>query len=337
MTLQVREWGTTADGRVASRIDVETDGLRASLTDYGARLLELDVPDAAGRVVDVVLGYDDLAAYESRTPYVGATCGRYGNRIRAGRFRLGATTHQLDINEPPNHLHGGSRGFDRLVWDFEVDEASESITFRVESPDGDQGYPGTLAATTTYRFDGSVLAIEMTAVTDRPTVVNLVHHSYWNLAGHGSGPIIDHELEIAADEYTAVDDRLIPTGELRPVDGTPFDFRSSRPIGSAVGYDHNWVLSRSTAPLHRAAMLRDPGSGRVLTLETTEPGIQFYAGAGLPNGLIGKGGVRYGPNAGLALETQRFPDSPNHDHFPDATLLPGDLYRHRLVLSFTND
>jgi len=336
MELQVREWGTTEDGRTASRIDVVSDTLTAVLTDYGARLVELHVPDASGSTADVVLGYDDLAAYESATPYVGATCGRYGNRIGAGSFRLGEVTHRLDINEAPNHLHGGRRGFDRLIWDLDVDETAGTITFSLESPDGDQGYPGTVLATTTYRFEGPVVTIEMTAVTDRTTIVNLVHHSYWNLGGHASGPVVDHELQIEADHYTPVDDELIPTGELSVVDGTPFDFRTRRPIGDAVAYDHNWVLRTGAAPVRRAAILRDPGSGRMLTVETTEPGLQFYAGGGLPADLVAKGGGRYGPNAGLALETQRFPDSPNHDGFPDATLVPGDRYRHELVLAFTN-
>ena len=337
MAMEISDYGAMSDGRETTRIDVDNGTLRAALSDYGARLVELHVPDRAGRHADVVLGYDDLGGYERDPAYLGATCGRYGNRIRGGRFTLDGVTHQLDVNEPPNQLHGGSRGFDRLVWSFAVDESSGAISFSVESPDGDQGFPGAVRATTSYRFDGPALHIEMTAVADAPTIVNLVHHSYWNLGGHDRGTVLDHLLMIDADSYTPVDDERLPTGEIRPVDATSFDFRDRRPIGAEVAYDHNWVLVGPSGIRRRAAVVADPGSGRMMTLETTEPGLQFYAGAHLPDDLVGKAGAVYGPNSGLALESQKFPDSPNHTNFPDVGLAPGDRYRHEMLFTFSND
>ena len=334
-----------SDGRnvlASTLLEVETGELRASLCDYGARLVSLEVPGRDGQVADVVLGFDEVANYVADPMYLGATCGRYGNRIRRGQFTIDQTGYEVDLNEPPNHLHGGRRGFDRALWSVEVDEGAGEVVFALESPDGDQGYPGTLRATTTYRFDGARVTIEMRAETDAPTIVNLVNHTYWNLAGHASGSVLGHELAIEADTYTPVDEENIPTGELVGVEGTPFDFRRSRMIGAEVSYDHNWVLRSSPdadadvrGGLRRAAIVRDPGSGRVMQLDTTAPGLQFYGGAALGGGPQGKGGVVYGPSAGLALESQVWPDSPNHAHFPDPTLRPGTTYSHDMVLTFS--
>ncbi len=337
MNVEIEPFGVTSRGEEVLRVDVDNDTLRASLINYGARLVELHVPAADGQTADVVLGHDDLDSYERGSAYLGATCGRYGNRIRGGRFGLDGVEHQVDLNEHGNHLHGGSRGFDRLVWSVEADESTGTVTFSVESPDGDQGYPGSLRASTTYGFDGSVLRIRMGAVADAPTVVNLVHHSYWNLAGHDQGPVFDHELMIDADSYTPVDDELLPTGEVRRVDGSPFDFRQRRPIGAAVDLDHNWVLRGPSDSRHAAAVIRDPSSGRVMTLETTEPGLQVYTGRGLGAEPTGKAGTLYGPCAGVALESQHWPDSPNFEHFPDTILRPGQRYRHHYVITFTTD
>ena len=335
--VDIGSFGATVGGAEVLRVEVDNGTLRGTLTNYGARLVELHVPDGAGRSADVVLGHDDVGGYERGSAYLGATCGRYGNRIRGGRFTLDGVEHQLDVNENGNQLHGGSRGFDRLVWSVVTDESTGTVTFSVDSPDGDQGYPGSLRATTTYEFDASVLRIRMTAVADAATIVNLVHHTYWNLAGHDHRSVLDHELMIAADSYTPVDHELLPTGEIRSVDGTRFDFREARPIGRGAGLDHNWVLRGPVGSLHPAAVLRDPSSGRVMTLETSEPGLQVYTGQGLGAELVGKSGSTYRAFSGVAMESQRWPDSPNLEHFSETWLRPGQQYRHELVASFTTD
>lgn len=335
MRLEIEPFGVTSRGEGVSRVRFDNGTLRGSLISFGARLVELYVPDAEGRSADVVLGHDDIGGYEHGPGYLGATCGRYGNRIRRGRFTLDGVAHQLNVNDHGNHLHGGSRGFDQAAWSIDTDESTGSVTFSMASPDGDQGYPGTLRATTTYEFDGPVLRIGMHAVTDAATIVNLVHHSYWNLAGHDTGRIHDHDLMIDADSYTEIDDEVIPTGEVRSVSGTPFDFRRLRTIGPDVDLDHNWVLRGPAGSLHPAAVLHDPSSGRTMTLETTEPGLQVYTGRGLGTEPIGKAAHAYGAFSGLAMESQRWPDSPNLEHFPDATLRPGQEYRHDFVATFT--
>lgn len=336
MTVDLRPFGTTLDGQSVVRIDVDNGALQGSLINYGARLVGLLVPDRAGRTADVVLGHDELTGYENGPGYLGATCGRYGNRIRQGRFTLDGTEHHLDVNEAPNTLHGGSRGFDRLVWTVTLDEPGNTVGFSVESPDGDQGFPGSLRATVSYVFDGPSLRIRMDATTDAPTVVNLVHHSYWNLAGDDAGTVHDHELTIHADAFTPVDDELIPTGEIRSVDGSPFDFRQSRPIGSEVDLDHNWVLDGLVGAVRPVAVLRDPRSGRTMHIETTEAGLQCYSGAGLGAEPNGKSGIAYPPGAGVALESQCWPDSPNIAHFPSSTLRPDESYHHELILTFAD-
>jgi aldose 1-epimerase len=326
--------GVTAGGEQVVRVDVDNGAIRGSLLNHGARLVELHVPAVAGTTTDVVLGYGGLDHYEADGVFMGATCGRFANRIRRGRFTLDGVEHRLDVNEPPNHLHGGRRGYDRVVWSVETDEAAGTVVFSHESPDGDQGYPGVLRAAVAYIFQGPQLRIEMVASSDATTIVNLAHHSYWNLAGHDRGPIFDHELMIDADEYTPVDEETLPTGEIRAVDGTGYDFRTSRPIGRELDLDNNWVLRGGSGSLHPAAVLRDPSSGRIMTLETTEPGLQVYSGQFLPAGLPGKGGAAYGPYSGVALESQRWPDSPNIEDFPDCELRPGEQYHHLMVVTF---
>ncbi len=310
------------------------EGVRIRLTDYGARLVELWAPDRDGAQADIVLGFDASEAYAAAPGYLGATVGRYGNRIAGGRLRIGDDEYQLDLNEGPNHLHGGSAGWDRRVWDTEYDGAR--VTFRTSSPSGEMGYPGACDVRTTYDLDGTDLRITMEVVVSDTTVVNMVHHSYVNLAGHASGDVLDQHLRIPADFYTPVDDDLLPSGEILAVDGSPFDFREPRPIGShpsrAGDYDHNWCLRASGTGLHEAMDAYDPASGRRLRLYTTEPGIQLYTGAHLRTPAIGKRGARYDAHAGFTLETQKFPGSPQFAHFPSATVEAGQAYRHEMLL-----
>jgi aldose 1-epimerase len=314
---------------------------------YGGIVQSLNLPDREGRVTDVVLGFDDLASYVERSPYFGATIGRYANRIACGRFTLDGTTHQLCTNDGPHHLHGGADGFHRVVWSVApwvgVDRIGLTMTYR--SPAGESGYPGTLDVRVVYTLtDANEIAIDYDADTDEPTLVNLSHHSYFNLAGHDAGCILGHELTLDADAYTPASDSLIPTGEIASVDGTPFDFRRATRIGDRIavpdeqllnagGYDHNWVLRPRTS-LSRAARLADPTSGRVLHVYTTEPGLQFYSGNFLDGTLRGKSGATYGRRSGLCLETQHFPDTPNKAHFPSVVLRPGEVYRSRTVYAF---
>ncbi len=318
------------------------NGLAATVVAYGARLTRLLMPDRNGRPADIVLGFDRLADYAASDAYPGATCGRYGNRIGGAAFALDGVRHALSINEPPNHLHGGADGFDRRVWHAVADEAANAVTFTLRSPDGDQGYPGALTATVRYRLtDTDELDIRMQAATDRATMVNLVHHSYWNLAGHDAGDIRGHRLTVHGGFITPVDPALIPTGERRPVDGTPFDLRRATTLGPAldaaggIGFDHNWCLGGPADTLRPVARLADPASGRQLELSANQPGLQVYSGGYLSERIVGKGGRPYRRFAGIALETQRFPDTPNIDDFPSARLDPGQLYDHRMVLRLT--
>lgn len=318
-------------------------GLRARILTWGARLAELWVPDRAGRLADIVLGHDRLEDWLASKTYFGATCGRYANRIAGGRFTLEGESYQVDLNEGPNHLHGGAAGFDRKTWS--VAEASERhVTLTCVSEDGEMGYPGRLQVRCTYRFDAEGrLWVTMEAETSRPTVINLVNHAYFNMAGHDSGPVTGQLLRVAADHYLPVAADLIPTGEIAAVAGTPFDFRAVRPIGQPMpgpmGFDHNLCLSSPPEPVGEA-MLRfcaeaiDPASGRRLQLWTTEPGVQLYTGAYLDDRLPGKAGARVIPFGGFTLETQRFPDSPNRPQFPTPRLDPGQHYRHDMALSF---
>jgi aldose 1-epimerase len=313
-------------------------GLKVCLLDFGARLAELWVPDRNGGLADIVLGHDRLEDWQTLGRYVGATCGRYANRIAGGRFDLDGRKVQVDRNEGTNHLHGGAEGFDSRLWRITSHSATH-VSFALTSPDGDMGFPGTLQVETTYRIQGLGLEIEMTATTDAPTVVNLVNHAYFNLAGQGAGTVLDQTLQVEAGFYLPVDDQLIPTKEVRPVSGTAFDFRRARPIGSFLpgdgGFDHTLCLSAPTGfdGLRPCVRARDPASGRSLRMATTEPGVQLYTGAHF-NGGPGKGGAHYPRFAGFAVETQRFPDSPNTPHFPSARLEPGARYCHRMSFSF---
>jgi aldose 1-epimerase len=315
------------------------DGLKVRLLTFGARLAELWVPDRSGVLADIVLGHDRLEDWQTHGRYVGATCGRYSNRIAGGRFALDGREVQVDRNEGANHLHGGVAGFDSRLWDIESRSATH-VTFALASADGDMGFPGALQVKATYRISGLGLDIEMTATTDAPTIVNLVNHAYFNLAGHGSGNVLDQMLRVEAGFYLPIDDQLIPTKEVRSVSGTAFDFRKARTIGSALpgdgGFDHNLCLSAPLGPdgLRPCLEATDPTSGRSLRLATTEPGVQLYTGAHF-NGTPGKAGARYPRFGGFAIETQRFPDSPNTPHFPSALLGPGMTYSHRMSFSFS--
>jgi aldose 1-epimerase len=341
------------DGAPVHAYTVTTDGgIRARLIDFGARLVELHVPDRAGTLSDIVLGFDDLSSYSASDAYFGATCGRYGNRIALGRFDFQGQKIQLDRNEGPNHQHGGREGFDRKVWTAVYDPAGTTIRFETTSADGEMGFPGALEISTTYELEADEVRVTMECRTDAPTIVNVVHHSYFNLAGHDAGDVLGHEVTIDGDFYTPVDDELLATGEVRSVAGTPFDFRHGEAIGSRIaevpssnagkpgegrGYDHNWVLRGARGELHDVAVVRDPGSGRAMRLRATEPGVQFYTAGHLNGDVIGKGGVPYVRYAGLALETQTFPCSPNFSHFPTTELRPGQLYRHQMVFTFSTD
>jgi len=338
-----------AQGLEVDVITLSNDVCRAVLTNLGARLMELHVPDKDGRLADIVLqrpSFEDMAADDH---YMGATVGRYANRIRRGRLMIDDVPAQLSINEGGNHLHGGRLGFDRRLWSTELSADSDSVTFWRMSPNGEEGYPGALTTAVTYRLDGSSLSIDMRATTDAATIVNLAHHSYFNLAGHASGSILGHLAEIRSSFYLPVDDELLPTGEVLAVEGTPFDFCQATPVGknmaaithsgaghatdSNAGYDHNWVLEGSG--MREAVVITDPGSGRQLTMCTNQPGVQFYVG-GYLNGVSGKPPAgEYEAFAGLTLETQTFPDAVNHSHFPQATLHPGETYLNRVRLDFS--
>jgi len=323
-------------------------GIEVRAISYGGIILSLKTPDRNGVPGDIVLGYDDLAGYLRETPYFGAIIGRYGNRIANGRFTLDGETHTLAQNNGPNHLHGGMVGFDKVVWAAEpfAGDTAVGIVFTYTSPDGEEGYPGTLTARVTYTLtDGGALIFDYQATTNRPTPVNLTQHSYFNLAGDGSGDILGHELLIPASAYTPVDSTLIPTGEVAPVEGTPFDFRAPTAIGARIGaddpqlrfgggYDHNFALDRPAEGMAHAARVREPRSGRTLDIWTTEPGIQFYSGNFLDGTITGKGGHVYNHRNGFCLETQHYPDSPNQPGFPSTILRPGEEYTSRTMLVF---
>jgi aldose 1-epimerase len=328
------------------------NGVEARVTNYGGIIQTLRVPDREGQFADVVLGFDSLSGYMAEgNPYFGSIIGRYGNRIAGAEFALDGETYALAQNNGPNSLHGGDRGFDKVVWDVEPFQRAgeEGLIFRYTSPSGEEGYPGTLETTVTYTLnDDDELIFDYHAVTDEATPVNLTQHSYFNLAGHDAGDILDHVVMIDAGYFTPVDSTLIPTGELRPVEGTPFDFTEptaigaridadNRQIGYGPGYDHNFVLRRE-GPAEEpqlAARVTEPTSGRVMEVLTTEPGLQFYTGNFLDGTLTGKGGVVYEHRTGFAMETQHFPDSPNQPDFPSTILRPGEEYTSRTIYRFT--
>jgi aldose 1-epimerase len=326
-------------------------GVEIHAVSYGGIITSLKVPDRAGTPGDIVLGFDTPDSYgaDPPPPFFGAIIGRYGNRIGKGKFTLDGKTSTLATNNGPNHLHGGNKGFDKVVWAVTTKDGPEgsAAIFTRTSPDGEEGYPGTLQVRVTYTLtEKNELIVDYHATTDKPTPVNLTQHSYFNLAGEGSGDILGQQLTIDADRYTPVDETLIPTGELAPVQGTPFDFRQPTAIGARIdqdnpqlkngkGYDHNWVLNRKGTGLQHAARLSDPKSGRTMDIATTEPGLQFYSGNFLDGTIKGKGGHVYAHRSGLCLETQHFPDSPNKPKFPSTILQPGKTYESRTVFTFS--
>jgi aldose 1-epimerase len=329
------------------------NGMRVRVLEHGCTIVGVEVPDREGRLADVALGFSDASEYRRRHPYFGCVVGRYGNRIAGGRFSLDGRTYQLAANNAPAgipcHLHGGNVGFDQRSWSVERREetgASEIRLHRV-SLHGEEGYPGNLNVSVLYRLTGeNALEIEYEAQTDAPTPVNLTNHSYFNLCGEGSGEnVLGHELTLHASRFLPTDAGQIPTGEIRSVEGTPFDFRQPHSIGSRIqeqdeqlllarGYDHNWVLDADAGALAPAAEVYEPVSGRVLEVFTTEPGLQLYTGNLLDGGTVGKSGRAYLKNGGLCLETQHFPDSPNRPEFPETILRPGGIYRSKTVYKF---
>ena len=347
-----RPFGTTPAGESVDLITLRSpSGIELDVMTYGGTVTRLLAPDRDGERDDIVLGHGWLESYLAGTPYFGAIVGRYGNRIAGGRFSLDGTDHDLAVNNGPNHLHGGLTGFDKVVWTAESysNEAEAGVVLSYVSPGGEEGYPGELSVRVTYALiAGGDLRIDYEATTDAPTVVNLTHHGYWNLAGHGAADILEHELEVNASRFTPVDETLIPTGELRSVEGTPFDFREPAAIGARIdaddeqitfggGYDHNFILDgwSGDGTLRSAAILYDPGSGRTMEVLTTEPGLQFYSGNFLDGSDLGKDGVVYEQRTGLCLETQHFPNSPNQPDFPNTVLRPGETYRSTTVYRFS--
>jgi aldose 1-epimerase len=343
--VEKRPFGKLPDGTEVD-LYVLTNGMTAKIMTYGATLIELQVPDRDGKFADVVLGFDNLEGYVAGHPFFGSTVGRCANRIAKGKFTLDGKEYTLATNNKPNHLHGGNKGFDKVVWKAEAVEGKPgdaSVRFNYFSKDGEEGYPGTLKAVVTYTLTvRNELQIDYKATTDQATPVNLTNHSYFNLAGQGSGDILGHELMVAADRYTPTDATLIPTGKIEPVHDTPLDFRKPTPIGKRigeikadpVGYDHNFVMRGEGKKLDLAARVLDPTSGRVMEVLTTEPGVQFYTGNFLDGKNKGKGGAVYKKHAGFCLETQHFPDSVNHANFPSVILKPGETYRSTTIYRF---
>jgi aldose 1-epimerase len=321
-------------------------GVELKAISYGAIITSIRVPDRTGALADVALGFDTLDGYLKEHPFFGAVVGRYGNRIGKASFTLDGRTYKLAANNGPNHLHGGVRGFDKYVWAAEVLTGVTGVAFTRTSPDGEEGYPGTVQARVSYILsDANELSIEYRATTDKATPLNLTQHTYFNFAGHSAGSIVDHELTLAADRYTPVDSTLIPTGALAPVAGTPLDFRQPTRIGARIddphqqitfglGYDHNWVINRKGDGLQLAARVYEPKSGRTLEVQTTEPGVQFYTGNFLDGTLKGKGGAVYHRRNGFCLETQHYPDSPNQPAFPSTIVRPGQTYQSQTVWRF---
>ena len=349
MDVTVESFGKTADGQQVRIYKLtNANGLKAGVMTYGAIVVSLEAPDKTGKMDDVVLGYDNLDGYLRSSPYFGAIVGRYGNRIGKGKFTLDGTEYTLAVNNNENHLHGGIKGFDKVVWTDEPVWRSNAVGVKLSylSKDGEEGYPGNLKATVTYVLtNDNELRIEYAATTDKATPVNLTHHGYWNLTG-GQRDILGHMLTLNADKFTPVDKGLIPTGELPPVKGTVMDFTKPTAIGARIendfeqlkfggGYDHNWVLNKSGKGMTLAARVHEPTSGRVMEVYTKEPGIQFYSGNFLDGTITGKGGTVYQHRWGLCLETQHYPDSPNKPNFPSTILRPGQKYETVTVYRFS--
>jgi aldose 1-epimerase len=342
-----KPYGKTKDGTPVEEYTLTNkNGITMKVITYGGIVTEIHVPDKAGKFADICLGCTDLAEYEEGHPFFGAIAGRVANRIAKGKFTLNGKEYTLAVNNGPNHLHGGKRGFDKVVWTASVPadaKGGHALQLKYTSKDGEEGYPGTVEATVQYKLtDDNEWRIDYTATTDKATPINLTQHCYFNLAGHDSGTILDHLLMINADKYTPTDDTLIPTGKIESVKGTPFDFTTPTPIGAHIkeikadpqGYDLNYVLNGESGKLRPAALVQDPKSGRVLKVSTTEPGVQFYSGNFLDGKQKGKGGVKYKQYAGFCLETQHYPDSINHPEFPSVVLEPGKTYTHTTVYGF---
>ena len=355
VTVTKADFGKLPDGRTADLYTLKNADLEVGITTYGARIVSLKTRDRDGKVADVVLGYNSVDGYvaegaANKKTYFGAIVGRYGNRIRAGKFSIDGHAYQIPPNNNGNALHGGPHGFDDQLWTGK--QIPDGVDMSLVSKDGDMGFPGTLTVHVRYTLTDSAVQIVYSATTDKPTVTNITNHAYFNLSGDGSGTILNEVLTLNADQYTPVDAGLIPVGGLKPVEGTPFDFRKATPIGERInqpneqlkiagGYDHNWVLNGAGAgkntpgEMKLAAKLYDPKSGRVLTVTTTQPGVQFYSGNFLDGTLKGKAGVAYQKYAGLCLETQHYPDSPNQPAFPSTLLKPGETMHSTTVFTFS--
>lgn len=342
-TMQITEerFGQLSDGRNAQLFTLKNEnGVEVKITNYGGIIVSLMTPDSEGNVENIVLGFDNLEPYLGEHPYFGALIGRYGNRIENGQFELNSTEYQLSVNDGDHHLHGGEHGFDKVLWDAEMTE-DYALRLRYTSEDGEEGYPGRLDVKATYRLTNeNELRIEFEATTDKETPVNLTAHSYFNLTGKPATSILDHELKLHADIYTPVTDDLIPTGDISPVEGTPFDFSEYRDIGARIdqvpgGYDHNFVADTSgREDLSLMAEVREPGTGRTLKVLSTQPGIQFYSGNFLDGSLENENGVPLEQHSGFCLEPQHFPNSPNETDFPSTILKPGETYRNLIVYQF---
>ena len=341
-------FGATQDGTPVSVYTLRNkNGVEARILTYGGIIQSLKVPDKNGRLGDVVLGYDNLDGYLTNSPYFGALIGRYGNRIAKGHFALDGVTYTLATNNVPNSLHGGVKGFDKVVWHAKpgVSAQGETLELTYNSHDGEEGYPGNLKVTALYILtEDNAIRLDYTATSDKDTVVNLTQHSYFNLAGRGD--ILGHVVYLNADKFTPVDNTLIPTGELKPVDGTPFDFRTPTAIGVRIGqddeqlkfakgYDHNWVINHPMGELGLDARVTEPTTGRVLEVWSTEPGLQFYSGNFLDGSITGKAGRVYQFRNGFCMEPQHYPDSPNHDNFPPVVLHPGEVYHNTIIYKFS--
>ncbi len=350
LTISKADFGKTTAGRPVEIYTLQNvRGTTARILTYGGIVQSLSVPDRQGRLADVVLGYERMADYEAGNAYFGALVGRYGNRIAGGKFTLDGLTYILATNNGPNSLHGGLIGFDRVIWraQSQLTPQGLALILKYTSKDGEEGFPGNLEVTATYTLtEDNALKLEFQATTDKPTICNLTHHSYFNLAGHGQGGILDHVVDIQADQITPVSEVLIPTGELLSVTGTPFDFRQPTAIGSRIeaahlqlqygaGYDHNWVINKPPGQLGLQARVTEPTSGRVMEVWSDEPGMQFYAGNFLDGAIPGKGGAAYPRRSGFALEPQHYPDSPNQPQFPSVVLRPGQTFRSTMLYKFS--
>ncbi len=344
--LSKAKFETTLNGKQVGLFNLENkNGLMVQITNYGGRIAALWVPDRDGNFSDIVTGYDSIDGFINNTSYFNGIIGRYGNRIAKGKFTLNGKEYTLAINNAPNSLHGGVVGFDHVVWNMEK-HAKDTLVLTYLSVDGEEGYPGNLSVQVTYSLnDSNEFKIDYLAETDDPTVINLTNHAYFNLAGHNNGDILGHLLMINADKYTPVDSTLIPTGMIDDVDNTPFDFRTLTAIGDRInaddlqirygmGYDHNWVLNKTSDEMSLAAKVEEPVSGRVMEIYTNEPGIQFYAGNFLDGTIAGKDSTIYEHRQAFCLETQHFPDSPNHENFPSTVLNPGETYRTSTIHKF---